>query len=92
LNEGVSFWYSDNIYGEQIKHAGVKHALVCSSFVTHLGSSTLRAVRDPKMKRRLTTEQKKSFEVQKNIIWRGRKVDPYSIKEIESDKIVTLKK
>jgi GT2 family glycosyltransferase len=46
LNEDVEFWYSDNIYGEQIRRAGIKHALVCNSFVEHTcyGSNTLKSM------------------------------------------------
>ncbi|MCX6328209.1 MAG: hypothetical protein NTZ85_01660 [Bacteroidia bacterium] len=46
LNEDVEFWYSDNIYGEQIRRAGIKHALVCNAFVEHTcyGSNTLKSM------------------------------------------------
>jgi GT2 family glycosyltransferase len=35
LNEGVSFWYSDNIYADEIQARGIKHILVPSSVVNH---------------------------------------------------------
>jgi len=62
FNTAVNFWYSDNIYGEQIKLAGVKHALVCNSFVRHLdfGSKTLQSLPD-KEKHKITSAQKKVF-------------------------------
>lgn len=62
FNTGVYFWYSDNIYAEQLKVAGIKHALVCNSIVTHLdfGSFTLKKM-DSKEKTRLTSMQKKLF-------------------------------
>jgi hypothetical protein len=41
LDETCSFWYSDNVYAEQIKRAGYKHILVFDSYVKHLGSKTL---------------------------------------------------
>jgi len=44
LHEGVRFWYSDNIYGEQLKKAGIKHILVHNARVDHLESKTLFAV------------------------------------------------
>jgi len=43
LDEGVKFWYSDNIYGDQLKSGDIKHILVKHSIVRHLGSRTLRA-------------------------------------------------
>ena len=62
FNTAVNFWYSDNIYCEQIKIARVKHALVCNSFVTHLdfGSQTLNTL-EQKEKTRLTSAQRKVF-------------------------------
>lgn len=41
LNEGVEFWYSDDIYGIQIKNLGIVHGMVCCSFVHHMTSKTL---------------------------------------------------
>ena len=38
----VSFWFSDDVYAEQIKAAGIKHALVGTSRVRHLTSKSLR--------------------------------------------------
>lgn len=35
LNEGVDFWYSDNIYVDQLKLKGIAHGLVCNSVVNH---------------------------------------------------------
>lgn len=45
LDEGVLFWYSDNLYKDQIKYHGIKHVLVYDSKVTHLGagSNTLKS-------------------------------------------------
>jgi len=42
LDESVSFWYSDNLYGAQLKVAGIKHVLFTDFRVDHLGSFTLR--------------------------------------------------
>jgi hypothetical protein len=44
LDEGVSFWFSDNLYGEQIKAAGIQHALFTNVQVDHIGSATLKKV------------------------------------------------
>ena len=35
LNEEVNFWFSDNIYGDQLAFHGIKHALVQNSVVHH---------------------------------------------------------
>lgn len=41
LSEDVQFWYSDNIYAEQIKLEGIRHVLSYHSRVDHLESQTL---------------------------------------------------
>jgi hypothetical protein len=35
LNEGVDFWYSDDIYADQLKLKNIPHILVCNSIVNH---------------------------------------------------------
>lgn len=44
LDESVDFWYSDNLYAEQLKKHGIRHALITDSVVWHLhgGSNTLK--------------------------------------------------
>ena len=42
LNERHKFWFSDNIYAEQLKAQNIKHALICNIRVDHLGSQTLQ--------------------------------------------------
>lgn len=41
LDEKYIFWFSDNAYAKQLEDAKIKHALICSVFVEHLGSKTL---------------------------------------------------
>ena len=41
LDEGVTFWFSDNLYAEQLQLAGIKHAMFCNVRVDHLCSKTL---------------------------------------------------
>jgi GT2 family glycosyltransferase len=41
LDTRVDFWFSDNIYADELIRLGIKHALVKKSIVTHLGSQTL---------------------------------------------------
>lgn len=67
LDEGVVFWYSDNIYAEQISVREIKHGLVCSSFVTHIESQTLSRIHGVK-KKELTTAQRKNFYERRNMI------------------------
>jgi len=63
FNEAVTFWYSDNLYAEQLKIAEVKHALVCNSFVKHLdfGSKTLKTM-SANEKTRMTSAQKSKYD------------------------------
>lgn len=42
FNEGVNFWYSDNLYADQLKKAGIKHARATHSHVVHFGETTVR--------------------------------------------------
>lgn len=60
FDEGVDFWYSDNIYADQIRDKGIEHALVCNAFVDHLMSRTLRT---DKNKVNLTRNQRKKYEL-----------------------------
>ena len=62
FNEAVEFWYSDNLYGEQLQVANIKHALVCNAIVDHLGygSQTLYSLSVPERKR-LTKGQKRKY-------------------------------
>jgi GT2 family glycosyltransferase len=41
LDERYPFWFADNAFAKQLKQKGIKHALICSVRVDHLGSSTL---------------------------------------------------
>lgn len=44
LSEDHAFWFSDNVYAEQLKAVGIVHALICSVKVNHLGSETLKKI------------------------------------------------
>jgi len=44
LNEGVDFWYSDNVYIDDIQRFGFKHILVRNSFVDHICSKTFKTL------------------------------------------------
>lgn len=40
LNERCDFWYSDNIYADELQERKIKHALIATSRVDHLLSQT----------------------------------------------------
>lgn len=42
LDETVSFWFSDNLYGCQLRAAGIKHGMFTDCIVDHLGSLTMK--------------------------------------------------
>lgn len=44
LDESFDFWYSDNMYAEQIMRAGVRHGLFCNVRVDHVTSVTLKTL------------------------------------------------
>lgn len=62
LDETCQFWYSDNIYAEQLKSKKIKHGLVCNSFVIHLGSKTLEGLESADQYYNLTYNQKQYFD------------------------------
>lgn len=70
FNTAVNFWFSDNIYAEQLKINKIKHALVCSAFVKHLdfGSKTLNSLTN-KERVGLTTKQRKKFTDEVKRMW-----------------------
>lgn len=56
LDDRVDFWYSDNIYIDQLTALGEKHALIRDSEVYHLRSRTLNSL-PPAEQRRITINQ-----------------------------------
>lgn len=56
LDESFPFWYADNCYGNQIRKAGIEHAMIRDSKVIHLGSKTLKTL-PPLTQRGLTHEE-----------------------------------
>lgn len=56
INEGVEFWYSDNLYAKQLEIGKIKHALIKNSCVKHLHSQTLRTL-NYSDKKKYTTDQ-----------------------------------
>lgn len=70
LNEDVEFFFSDNIYVEQLNKAGITHALVCNSFVTHLGggSKTFNQM-NSKEREHMGWGQRNNFKIAKEKIY-----------------------
>jgi len=48
LRETVDFWYSDNIYADELQKHGIKHALVRDAVVNHLLSQTMNLSEEDK--------------------------------------------
>ncbi len=42
IDESVNFWYSDHVYADQLREAGIEHALVKGALVQHLDGKTLK--------------------------------------------------
>lgn len=60
LSTRVMFWYSDNIYADELKRLNERHALVTESLVTHLESATINKF-DPKKLHQYTHQQTKLY-------------------------------
>lgn len=61
LDEGVDFWYSDNLYAEQLKKHNLKHGLFCNTQVDHLTNQTLNTM-PLKLKREYSIGQLAKYE------------------------------
>ena len=70
FNEAVRFWYSDNLYAEQLKVENIRHVLVCNALVKHLdmGSKTLQTMGRKEMAQ-LTSIQRSKYEKEKRRLW-----------------------
>ena len=60
LSEDVDFWYSDNVYAEQLKQAKIRHGLFCNVRVDHIGSQTLTTM-PLKLKKHYSVDQLAKF-------------------------------
>ena len=60
LDERVDFWYSDNVYADQIQAAGIRHGLFCNIQVDHLESQTLKTLTYRKQ-RKYSFDNKKKY-------------------------------
>lgn len=66
LNEEMDFLYTEDIYAEQLKIHGLKHALVCDSHVIHLLHKTINVIGN---RVSMIAGQKEKFELVKNNLW-----------------------
>ena len=63
FDEPVTFWYSDDVYADQLKRAGVKHILVGNSRVRHLGNGSVTLTKiAPKIRGEYMSKQRKVFD------------------------------
>lgn len=66
LNEGVDFWFSDNIYANELQMRGIKHGLVCNSVVNHhdgnLGKTGNTAINESTRQKYTMGQQKQYIE------------------------------
>lgn len=63
LDDRVSFWFSDNVYGDELRKHNIKHALVTNSIVNHLTSKTLLTKSEMEIKK-LTEGQIENYNKQ----------------------------
>lgn len=60
FNTDVEFWYSDNVYADQLKKAGIKHMVCYNSIVDHLENKTLNTL--PQQEKIISTHfQRKKY-------------------------------
>lgn len=82
LNEGVNFWFSDNIYSDQLIFNKIQHMLVVNSVVNHHDHNlgiTGNSILDDNKKNEFTNGQYKKYLKAKNELYNSSKVvDFYS--------------
>lgn len=61
LDEGVNFWYSDNLYADQLKKHGLRHGLFANVRVDHIGNQTLNTM-PVRVKREYSVGQLSKYE------------------------------
>ncbi len=66
LDESFEFWYSDNIYADQLQAKGLRHGLFCNVQVDHITSQTL-ITKPGNERRRLSFGATRNYENLKKI-------------------------
>jgi len=67
LDESFEFWYSDNVYADQLIRSGIRHGLYCNVRVDHLTSVTLKTL-PPREQRRYSFGAKNKYYILKNVV------------------------
>ena len=67
LDESFEFWYSDNMYAEQIQSAGIRHGLFCNVQIDHVTSVTLRTLA-PRDQRKYSFNARNKYNALKNAV------------------------
>jgi hypothetical protein len=62
LWDDVDFWYSDNLYADQLMEYGVRHGLFCNVQVDHITSMTLRST-SPSHQRKMAHESQVKYSI-----------------------------
>lgn len=66
LDESFDFWYSDNVYADQLIREGIKHGLFCNVQVNHVTSATLKTM-PPALQRKYSYESVGKYRLLKKI-------------------------
>lgn len=83
LDESVSFWYSDNLYADQLIEKGIKHAIFCNVRVDHLCSKTLK--RQPsRIQRQYQTGELHKYETRRRYYAKRKKFNKINPKDIQT--------
>lgn len=61
LNTDVDFWYSDNIYADQLQLAGIEHAIITDCCVNHLNYSNTLKTKSIPQQTYYTSNQKHKY-------------------------------
>jgi len=64
LDESFDFWYSDNVYADQLIKAGLRHGLFCNIQINHVTSATLRTV-SPALQKKYSYESVIKYKILK---------------------------
>jgi len=68
LNEEVDFWYSDNIYADQLKKAKIKHIMVYDSIVHHIENQTLNTCTNKQKSKIMHSQARKYAEAKEKLM------------------------
>lgn len=64
LDESFDFWYSDNVYADQLIKEGIRHGLFCNIQINHVTSQTLKTL-SPVMQKKYSYESVVKYKIHK---------------------------